>query len=129
MASNFREIFFYKSFCVFWCVRFLGISAYQILTVAVAWQLYDITASALDLGLFGLFQFLPALLFALPAGQAVDRYNRVHIICFCSINRFSIFCSHSDLAFSHADNFKVVMHITANKFAHNAPSVEVIKVN
>ena len=76
---------FCKSFCIFWCVRFLGISAYQILTVAVAWQLYDITSSALDLGLFGLFQFLPALIFALPAGQAVDRYNRVHIVTLCLI--------------------------------------------
>ena len=85
MASSFKELFSYKSFCVFWCVRFLGISAYQILTVAVAWQLYDITSSALDLGLFGLFQFLPALIFALPAGQAVDRYNRVHIVTLCLI--------------------------------------------
>ena len=85
MASSFKELFSYKSFCIFWCVRFLGISAYQILTVAVAWQLYDITSSALDLGLFGLFQFLPALIFALPAGQAVDRYNRVHIVTFCLI--------------------------------------------
>ena len=85
MASSFKELFSYKSFCIFWCVRFLGISAYQILTVAVAWQLYDITSSALDLGLFGLFQFLPALIFALPAGQAVDRYNRVHIVTICLI--------------------------------------------
>ena len=85
MASSFKELFSYKSFCIFWCVRFLGISAYQILTVAVAWQLYDITSSALDLGLFGLFQFLPALVFALPAGQAVDRYNRVHIVTLCLI--------------------------------------------
>ena len=85
MASSFKELFSYKSFCIFWCVRFLGISAYQILTVAVAWQLYDITSSALDLGLFGLFQFLPALSFALPAGQAVDRYNRVHIVTLCLI--------------------------------------------
>ncbi len=85
MASSFKELFSYKSFCIFWCVRFLGISAYQILTVAVAWQLYDITSSALDLGLFGLFQFLPALIFALPAGQAVDRYNRVHIVTLCLI--------------------------------------------
>ena len=85
MASSFKELFAYKSFCIFWCVRFLGISAYQILTVAVAWQLYDITSSALDLGLFGLFQFLPALIFALPAGQAVDRYNRVHIVTLCLI--------------------------------------------
>ena len=85
MASSFKELFSYKSFCIFWCVRFLGISAYQILTVAVAWQLYVITSSALDLGLFGLFQFLPALIFALPAGQAVDRYNRVHIVTLCLI--------------------------------------------
>ena len=85
MASSFKDLFSYKSFCIFWCVRFLGISAYQILTVAVAWQLYDITSSALDLGLFGLFQFLPALIFALPAGQAVDRYNRVHIVTLCLI--------------------------------------------
>jgi len=85
LASSFKELFSYKSFCIFWCVRFLGISAYQILTVAVAWQLYDITSSALDLGLFGLFQFLPALIFALPAGQAVDRYNRVHIVTICLI--------------------------------------------
>ena len=55
------------------------------MTVAVAWQLYDITSSALDLGLFGLFQFLPALIFALPAGQAVDRYNRVLIVTLCLI--------------------------------------------
>ena len=85
MASSFKELFSYKSFCIFWCVRFLGISAYQILTVAVAWQLYDLTSSALDLGLFGLFQFLPALIFALPAGQAVDRYNRVYIVTLCLI--------------------------------------------
>jgi len=85
LASSFKELFSYKSFCIFWCVRFLGISAYQILTVAVAWQLYDLTSSALDLGLFGLFQFLPALIFALPAGQAVDRYNRVHIVTLCLI--------------------------------------------
>ena len=90
MASSFKELFSYKSFCIFWCVRFLGISAYQILTVAVAWQLYDITSSALDLGLFGLFQFLPALIFALPAGQAVDRYNRVHIVTLCLIGQAGV---------------------------------------
>ena len=85
MASNFRELFSYKSFCIFWLVRFIGISSYQILTVAVAWQLYDLTGSALDLGFFGLFQFIPALIFALPAGQAVDKYNRVRIVTLCLI--------------------------------------------
>ena len=83
--SNFRELFSYKSFCVFWLVRFIGISSYQILTVAVAWQLYDLTGSALDLGFFGLSQFIPALIFALPAGQAVDKYNRVRIVTLCLI--------------------------------------------
>ena len=36
-------------------------------TVAVGWEVYDRTGSALMLGLTGLAQFLPVLLFALPA--------------------------------------------------------------
>ena len=52
------------------------------MTVAVAWQLYDITSSALDLGLFGLFQFLPALIFALPAGkQSTDTIGFISTLC------------------------------------------------
>lgn len=46
------------------------------LMVALAWQMYDLTGSAWDLGLVGLAQFIPALILTLPAGQWVDRVDR-----------------------------------------------------
>jgi MFS family permease len=47
--------------------------------VAVGWELYQRTNSATALGLVGLMQFVPFCLLALPAGHAVDRYNRKRI--------------------------------------------------
>lgn len=56
--------------------RVTGGAANQMLMVALGWQMYDLTASAWDLGLVGLAQFLPALLLTLPAGHVVDRHDR-----------------------------------------------------
>lgn len=50
------------------------------LTVAVGWELYDRTHSALSLGLVGLTQFLPMVLMTLPAGHVADTRNRKHVI-------------------------------------------------
>lgn len=55
----------------------------QMLMVAVAWHMYDITSSAWDLGLVGLFQFIPALLLTLPAGHLADRWHRGRIFAVC----------------------------------------------
>ena len=52
-------------------------------SVAVAWQVYEITHSALDLGLTGLSLFLPGLVFMLAAGHTADRYDRRRIILLC----------------------------------------------
>ena len=52
-------------------------------SVAVAWQVYAITHSALDLGYTGLALFLPGIFCVLPAGHAADRYNRRKIILGC----------------------------------------------
>lgn len=54
--------------------------ATQMMMVAAAWQMYELTGSAWDLGLVGLFQFLPVLLFTLPAGHVADRYHRGRIV-------------------------------------------------
>ncbi|MEK8029659.1 MFS transporter [Ideonella sp. DXS29W] len=56
--------------------RISGTAANQMLMVALGWQVYDITSSPWALGLVGLAQFLPALLFTLPAGHLVDRHDR-----------------------------------------------------
>jgi MFS family permease len=48
----------------------------EIQAVAIGWELYERTNSYQILGFTGLAQFLPVLLFALPAGQAADHFNR-----------------------------------------------------
>lgn len=67
----------------FWFARLAGVSANQMLMVALAWHMYDITSSAWDLGLVGLFQFVPALVLVLPAGHAADRFHRGRIFAAC----------------------------------------------
>jgi len=57
-------------------------------SVAVAWQVYQITHSALDLGYTGLALFLPGLFCVLPAGHAADRYDRRWIILICYMVQF-----------------------------------------
>ncbi len=50
--------------------------AREMVFVAVGWQVYNISRNPLDLGLVGLAEFLPLLLFALPAGAIADRLPR-----------------------------------------------------
>jgi MFS family permease len=57
--------------------------AVQILSMAVSWQVYDITRSAFYLGLVGLAQFLPALLLVLVTGLVADRFNRRLVLFGC----------------------------------------------
>jgi MFS family permease len=51
----------------------------EMVFVAVGWQVYDISRNPFHLGLIGLAEFLPLLLFALPAGAISDRFSRKHV--------------------------------------------------
>src|ERR1043166_7933588 len=62
----------------------------QMLTVAVGWELYERTHSALALGLVGLTQMVPMILFTLPAGHIADNHERKRIIVLMS---FVIACA------------------------------------
>jgi MFS family permease len=53
--------------------------------VAVGWQMYDLTRSALALGFVGLAQFLPMLLLVFVVGAVVDKYDRRHVARFCEV--------------------------------------------
>jgi len=70
-------------FVRFWLARLTGVLSNQMLLLAVAWQMYDLTSSAWDLGLVGLFQFVPALVMTLPAGHLADRLHRGRIFASC----------------------------------------------
>jgi MFS family permease len=70
-------------FSLYLTARFLGTLAVQMQTVAVGWQVYEVTRDPLDLGLIGLSQFLPFVLLILPAGQLADSRDRRRIITAC----------------------------------------------
>src|ERR1035441_5768317 len=75
--------FLSRDFRLYQVARLLVILGAEAQSVAVAWQVYQITHSALDLGLTGLALFAPGLLFMLAAGHAADRYDRRAIILVC----------------------------------------------
>lgn len=62
------------------CAVVIGAEAQAL---AVAWQVYQITHRALDLGFTGLALFLPGLLFLLPAGHVADRFDRRGVVLVC----------------------------------------------
>jgi MFS family permease len=72
-----------RTFLRFWLGRMCTVFAYQMLSVAVAWQVYALTGSALDLGLVGLAQFLPSIALLLVVGHVADRFDRRRVVQLC----------------------------------------------
>jgi MFS family permease len=73
----------HRAFVLFWFARVAATVGYQMLIVAVGWQLYELTSDPFDLGLIGLIQFIPAILLVLVIGQAADRYDRRMLLVGC----------------------------------------------
>ena len=82
-ASGAGSAFLSRDFRLYQTARLLVILGAEAQSVAVAWQVYQITHSALDLGLTGLALFAPGLFFMLAAGHVADRYDRRSIILAC----------------------------------------------
>ena len=67
-------------FAKFWVSRILSSTSFQMLSVAIGWQMYELTQDAFSLGMVGLAQFIPMLLLTLFVGQIADRYDRRRIV-------------------------------------------------
>src|SRR5260370_34101925 len=78
-----RAVFRYPSFVRYLGARLLTVLALQMQSVAVGWQIYEITRSPLALGLAGLAQFLPGILLFLISGHAADRIPRRKLMVAC----------------------------------------------
>jgi MFS family permease len=74
-----------RDFRFYVATNFLIILGAQMVGMAVGWQLYHITGSALNLGLVGLCQVLPYLAFGLFAGNVADQHNRRLIVVLTTI--------------------------------------------
>jgi MFS family permease len=89
--------------------RFVAFVGQAMLTVAVGWELYERTHSALNLGLVGLTQMIPMVIFTLPAGHIADNYNRKRLIV---LTTFVIACASLGLtliSWLHADVFWIYL--------------------
>lgn len=79
--------FAFRDFRRYQLARVMVIMGAEAQAVGVAWQIYEITHRALDLGYTGLVLFLPGLLFLIPAGHVADRYDRRMVILGCYLTQ------------------------------------------
>lgn len=83
VERDYHSAFRSRDFRLYQTARLMVILGAEAQSVAVAWQVYALTHSALDLGYTGLVLFLPGLFVMLAAGHAADRYDRRKIILLC----------------------------------------------
>ncbi|HYM31683.1 MAG TPA: MFS transporter [Candidatus Cybelea sp.] len=84
-----RSLLRHPPFARFWFSRIASTIAFQMLNVAVGWQVYALTGDALALGMLGLVQFVPMVALTLLVGHVADRYDRRRIIALCQITMSS----------------------------------------
>src|SRR6202035_1197503 len=83
VKGDYRSAFKSRDFRLYQAARLMVILGAEAQSVAVAWQVYALTNSALDLGYTGLALFLPGLFVMLAAGHVADRFDRRKIILLC----------------------------------------------
>jgi MFS family permease len=88
-ASPPRPAFSYRAFKMFWIGRIVSILSFQMLVVAIGWQLYTLTGSALDLGLLGIAQFVPMFVLTPLVGHVADRYDHRRVLLGCQLGEAS----------------------------------------
>jgi MFS family permease len=82
-SSAGRIAFTYPDFSLYQLSRFLIVAGLEMQSVAVGWQIFEITRRPLDLGLVGLAQFSPGILLFLVTGHAADAFNRRKLLMTC----------------------------------------------
>jgi MFS family permease len=85
MKDSPAAAFHSRDFRLYQIARLLVIVGAQSQSVAVAWQVYLITHSALALGYTGLALFLPGPIFMLAAGHIADRFDRRNVVLVCYV--------------------------------------------
>jgi MFS family permease len=116
---------FVRSFAI---GRFAAIAGWQMINVAVGWLLYERTGDPWALGLVGVAELAPVLLFMMIAGNAADRYPRrnigifAHTVLTCAASGLAL------LSWSNGPTWQIYSLLglvgTARAFA--SPSVNTI---
>jgi MFS family permease len=77
----------HKQFALYWWTRVLSTAGYQIIQVAIQWEIYQLTDSALHLGIIGLIMFIPVIAGTFVIGHVADHYDRRRVIAICQISK------------------------------------------
>jgi MFS family permease len=95
-AKNARALLGQRDYMWFWVSRWMGGLGVQIQSVAMGWQVYDLSRRTLDVGrasfnvsLIGLITFAPLFFLALPGGETADRYDRRKILFLCYLGEIA----------------------------------------
>lgn len=98
----------FRDFRLLFIGTFVATLGEQMLAIAIGWELYDRTGSALALGGVGLAQIFPVMLLTLPAGYVADRFSRKQILLFaqlmlavCSLGLMALSVMHSALILNY----------------------------
>lgn len=78
-----RVAFNYPNFVSYTLARFLVVLSLEMQSVAVGWQVYEVTQRPIDLGYVGLAQFAPGFALFLFAGHAADLFDRRKLLMGC----------------------------------------------
>jgi MFS family permease len=78
-----RVAFTHPNFVAYSLARFFIVLSLEMQSVAVGWQVYEITKRPLDLGYVGLAQFAPGFVLFLFAGHAADLFDRRKLLMAC----------------------------------------------
>jgi MFS family permease len=88
--SDTKSVMKQPNYAKSWFARILATTSFQMLSVAIGWQMYELTHDAFSLGLVGLAQFLPMLLLTLLVGQVADRFDRRVIVFLCQLSEAAV---------------------------------------
>lgn len=104
----------HRAFLQYWFAKNASSFGFQMMSVAVGWQIYAITGRALDLGLIGLVQFVPSVVLALPAGHLADQFDRRRIVTLCQMVEWVAIAVLATLSFTkHLDEAGILALVFA----------------
>ena len=117
----------HRAYIAFWLARTASSFGFQMLSVAVGWQIYALTGRAFDLGLIGLVQFFPSVLLALPAGHIADQFDRRRVVQIGQIVEWTAVVLLAVLTLLHAINevgILALIFVISTAKAFESPSMQ-----
>lgn len=112
-ADGYFPAFRHRNFRLYWTGQFVSHCGVWMQIMAQSWALYEITGSAVGVGLNGLFRAAPSFGFGFFGGAFADRYDRKRIVLVSTSIQVLLSFFLAWLAFTHALTVWSIYIVTA----------------